>query len=132
MNILIIGRLPEDVGTRLLYEGLIEIVKHYANRVYTPIDTAEFEGGDEERYEKAFESVRESDLIIAEASQPSTGQGMEIREAHALGKPVIVIAKKGSKVSGLIKGCPAVKNIIFYNHADDLKEELVAALGPYY
>ena len=62
--------------------------------------------------------------MIGEQSQPSTGQGMEIRECTILNKPLIVVAKEGSKVSGLIKGCPITKKIIFYQNIEDLKSKL--------
>ena len=52
---------------------------------------------------KSFQTVQEADLVIGEQSQPSTGQGMEIRECAILNKPLIVVAKEGSKVSGLVK-----------------------------
>ncbi len=128
MKILIIGKLPDDVQTRILYEGIIRIVKDYAFDIRSPIDTAEFEGSDEERYERAFDTLKGADLVIAEVSEPSTGQGMEIGEAINLGKKIIVIARKGSKVSGLIKGCPDLGEIIYYRLVEDLKEDLRARI----
>ena len=111
-----------------LYQTIVEVCKSFAIEVFSPIDTAKFMGGDVERYERAFEMVEKADLIIGEQSLPSTGQGMEIREAAVLNKPIIVVAKAKSNVSGLVKGCPAVKEIIFYRNMDDLKEKLSAVL----
>lgn len=116
--------MPKEEEKRKLYEVIISISKSFAENISSPIDTAEFKGTDEERYERAFQKIKEADLIIGEMSEPSTGQGMEIREAAILNKPVIIIAKTGSKVSGLIKGCPVVKEIFFYNNKEDLETKL--------
>ena len=53
--------------------------------------------------------------MIAEMSSVSTGQGIEIQEATTLNIPILVIAKTNSKISGLVKGCKSVKNIIYYD-----------------
>ncbi len=127
-NILILGALPKDSAGEELYRTIAEICKPFAIEVFSPIDTAKFFGGDEERYERAFEMIKKADLIIGEQSLPSTGQGMELREAIVLNKPIIVIAKAKSKVSELVKGCPAIKEIIFYRNNEDLKEKLETAI----
>ncbi len=127
-NILILGSLPEDEARKQLYEAIISVCTKVSENVSSPIDTAAFKGGDSERYIHAFEKIAEADLIIGEQSLPSTGQGMELREAAVLGKTVIIIAKAKSKISGLVRGCPAVKEIIFYRNLDDLKEKLEIVL----
>lgn len=123
-NILVLGSLPKNNLEKELYMSIISICKKFSENIKSPIDTAKFKGSDEERYEKALQSVKESDLVIGEQSQASTGQGMEIREAAILNKPLIVIAKKGSKVSGLVKGCPVLKKIIYYKNLEELKSKL--------
>ncbi len=123
-KILIMGSLPENWERRKLYETLETTCSDYGQLLSSPIATAEFKGSGRERYELAFERVKESDLIIAELSIPSTGQGMEIREAAILNKPVGVVAQKGSKISGLVTNCPAVKEIIFYETLEELKLKL--------
>lgn len=123
-NILILGSLPEDEKRKNLYLAIKEICEIYAEKVSTPIETAEFEGSVEERYERAFKKVREADLIIGEQTKPSTGQGMEMREAANRKIPLFVVAEKGSKVSGLVKGCPVLQKIIYYKDINDLKMKL--------
>jgi hypothetical protein len=123
-NILVIGALPKDDSGISLYETIISVSSSYGSEVHTPIETAAFQGTDSERYDRAFRTVLDSDLVIAETSSPSTGQGMEIREAAVLKRPLVVVAKEGSKVSGLIKGCPVLKSIIYYSDLDDLKKQL--------
>ena len=128
MKILIIGALPKDETARELYEVLIEVSNKHGEVIGTPIDTAEFKGLSEERYKKAFDSIKDADLLIAEASSPSTGQGMEIRDAILQNKRIIVIAKKGCKVSGLITGSNAINKIIYYDNLNDLKEKIVVVI----
>lgn len=128
-NILIIGALPETQEQKDLYEKITETALEFSDRFKSPSDTAKFHGTNKERYERAFETVKEADLVIAESSNPSTGQGMEIRECAIQNKPVIVIAKVDSKVSGLLKGCPVVKKIIFYKSIEDLRIRLKGALN---
>jgi len=123
MNILILGALPQDSEKEKLYEDIIGVCKEFGE-VSSPLDTAKFEGSEADRYNRAFHKVKEADLIIGEQSAPSTGQGMEIREAAILEKPLVVIAKTGSKISGLVKGCPNLKEIIFYDNSEDLKSKL--------
>ena len=127
-NILILGSLPEDEARKQLYETIISVCVKFSENISSPIDTVAFKGGESERYDRAFEKVRDADIIIGEQSLPSTGQGMELREAAILDKAVIIIAKAKSKISGLVRGCPAVKEIIFYRNFDDLKEKLEIVL----
>ncbi len=127
-NILILGSLPKTEVETELYNVIIKVAKEFATTVKSPIDTAQFNGTEQERYERAFRTVKEADLVIGEQSQPSTGQGMEIRECATLNKPLIVVAKEGSKVSGLVKGCPITKEIIYYQDNDELKSKLRSAI----
>lgn len=38
--------------------------------------------------------------------------------------PILVIAKTGSKISGLVKGCKNVKDIIYYNNINDISNDI--------
>jgi hypothetical protein len=127
-NALILGSLPKTKKEKQLYEDIIKIVRKFAKKVKSPIDTVNFDGTPRERYEKAFKTVRWADVVIGEQSQPSTGQGMEIRECANLAKPLIVIAKTESKVSGLVKGCPVTEAIIYYDDVGDLENKLSQVL----
>ena len=127
-NILILGALPKKKEDEELYNVMIEVCEKFG-KVKSPINTANFKGSDKEKYERAFKLVKEADLVIGEQSNASTGQGMEIRECAILSKPLIVVAKEGSKVSSLVKGCPVTKEIIYYNDLEDLKGKLKGVLN---
>ena len=124
MKILILGSLPKNKEKENLYNSIIEVCTSYSRSIKSPIDTASFKGSVEERYKRAFECVKEADFIIGEQSEASTGQGMELREAHILNKSVLIIAKEGSRVSGLVKGCPVVEDLVYYSSLKDLKNKL--------
>ena len=124
MKVLILGALPKDKEQRQLYESIIDAIKKRVRMIGSPIDTAKFIGSDSERYKRALGLVDQADLIIAEQSKPSTGQGIEIGYAAVLKKPLLVVAKRGSKISGLVKGCPALREIVFYDDRKDLASKL--------
>ena len=50
---------------------------------------------------------------------------MELQEATTLNIPILVIAKTESKVSSLVKGCKNVKNIIYYENIEDIKNDVL-------
>ncbi len=52
---------------------------------------------------KAELVLPDCDLILAEVSHPSTGQGIELGIAHMLKVPIICVHKSGSKPSGSLK-----------------------------
>ena len=116
----------ESVDT---YNKIISIIGETDYKVLSPIDTMKFNGSDEERYDRAMKVLDETKIMIAEMSNVSTGQGMEIQQANMLNIPILVIAKNGSKISGLVKGCKNVKDIIYYDDVYDIKERLTEFIG---
>lgn len=84
-----------------------------------------FKGNDLERYDRAMQLLKDTKFIIAEMSNISTGQGMELQEASTLNIPILVIAKYNSKISGLVKGCKSVKDIIYYENIEDIKHNII-------
>lgn len=108
-----------------IYKKLVKICKDIDDNVSSPLDTMKFKGNDFERYNRAMEFLQNTSIIIAEMSIQSTGQGMELQEAIRLNIPIIVIAKNGSKISGLVKGSGKVKSILYYDNIEDIQEELI-------
>jgi 2'-deoxynucleoside 5'-phosphate N-hydrolase len=130
-SLMILGSLPNNRTEEKLYESMVGICSKYAKIVFSPVDTVKFKGTDYQRYERALQKVKDADLIIGEQTKPSTGQGIEIGYAITLKKQLLVVAKQGSKVSGLIKGCPAVRDILYYNSVEDLETKLSKFLENY-
>ncbi|PPQ39569.1 nucleoside 2-deoxyribosyltransferase [Rhodoblastus acidophilus] len=99
--------------------------------------------------------VEQADLIVADASFPSTGLGVELQIAEAAGKPVILfIGDYGTNrvksqhyvnpdktehdlqvgegiVSLMALGIPAIRNIIKYTDSESAMNELIDAVNLY-
>lgn len=121
-NIVITGAITTAKEESLeIYKILVEKLSQYTDNIYSPIDTIEFKGTSEEIYRRAMKMIQDADLVIAEMSNPSTGQGMELQEAVRLGIPIIVIAKKGTKISNTVLGSGKVMKVIFYDEIEEIK-----------
>lgn len=131
-RILITGSvLNSDKSSVQNYEKIINIIISSNNEyeVYSPLDTMKFTGNDEEKYNRAMSLLKGTKLVIAEMSSISTGQGMELQEAIHLNIPILVIAKKESKISSLVKGCKHIKSIIYYENIEDIKNDILAFIN---
>ena len=106
------------------YKSLISMIDIENYQISTPLDTMIFKGNDYERYERAMTLLKDTKLMIAEMSITSTGQGMELQQAVIQDIPILVIAKQGSKISSLVKGCKNVKNIIYYDKIEDIRNDV--------
>lgn len=125
-NILITGSvLNSNVKQIEIYEKLVKIFDNNKYKVHSPLDTMKFTGNDEEKYKRAMKYVDEANFIIAEMTTPSTGQGMELQQAIINKIPILIIAKKDSKISGLIKGSKQIINILFYDKIDDILQDVI-------
>ena len=72
------------------------------------------------------EYMKSCNLIIAEVSYPSTGQGIELGWANLYNVPILAFYKSGSKPSGSIK---AVTNTILeYKNTEELISLLERAI----
>lgn len=128
-NILITGSVMSSNNESIKnYEKLVEWCETNGFEVSSPLDTMKFTGNDEERYERAMNLIDSTNYIIAEMSIPSTGQGMELQQAIIKKIPILIIAKKDSKISGLIKGSKGIVDILYYDEIEDIKDELVKTL----
>lgn len=69
-------------------------------------------------------AVHDCDVVVAEVSVPSLGTGGELVEAVRAGKYVILLSKKGSRVSAFVRGNPAVVYHIEYRDEQDAARQL--------
>ena len=121
-NIMITGTITTAGEESLkIYKVLVEELSQYASNIYSPIDTIKFKGSSEEMYVRVMKLLQSTDLVIAEMSSPSTGQGMELQEAVRLNIPIIIIAKNGSKISRTVLGSGKIKKVIFYDKKEEIK-----------
>lgn len=82
-------------------------------------------------YARDIRWIRESDLLIAEVSQPSIGVGYEIAYAEAFNKPILALYYSGAEnaMSAMISGNPRITTIEYESLSDLwplLKDELAA------
>lgn len=108
-----------------IYNKLTKFVEKKDYKVLSPLDTMKFEGTNEERYQRAIKTLENTKVMIAEMTSVSTGQGMEIQQANNMSIPILVIAKENSKISGLVKGSPSVKDIIYYNSIEEIETNIL-------
>lgn len=101
----------------------------YKNELYAPLRNSgidEFifphENSEEPfRTRELFEN-KECDLVLAEVSNPSTGQGIELGWASILNIPIICIYKKDHEIAGSLK--VITSDFIEYSDSQDLIKKL--------
>ena len=75
-------------------------------------------------FERDTEWLRESDIIIAEVTQPSLGVGYEIALGESLGKRIVCLFKQQSgNLSAMIKGNRKLE-VLEYISIDELSTKL--------
>lgn len=100
----------------------------YRPREYTsPTENADIPP--REVYETDRERVATADLLILAAICPSLGAGMELQLAHQACSAVILLRKKGQKLSRMVTGCPVPMQVIEYSNLKDLEAKLVKAMN---
>lgn len=70
----------------------------------------------------AGDELKHTDLLVAEASFPSTGQGIEIGQAKAMGVPVVCFYKSDAKISSSLRY--VTNRVIEYTDTSDLLAKL--------
>lgn len=83
----------------------------YVNELYNPIEQSNLikkhnfflPHKKENLPMKPNNNISNFDIVLAEVSFPSTGQGIELGWAQCLNKPIICIYKKNSKISSALK-----------------------------
>jgi hypothetical protein len=70
--------------------------------------------------------LQQTDILIAESSMPSTGQGIELAQAEAADVPIVCFYKTGSKPSGSLRF--VTKEIVEYRDIGDFLAKLTARL----
>lgn len=107
----------------------------YENELYRPIKESELYNQHhfflphepENANVAAKDELEQTDLLVAEVSYPSTGQGIELGLASAKGVRIICFYKSGTKPSSSLRF--VTDDIIEYGDTDDLLAKLKAQLG---
>ena len=107
----------------------------YENELYKPIQQSDlivrhdfFLPHLPENKDKAAATIlADAGLLVAEASYPSTGQGIELGLAHAAGVPIVCFYKEGTKPSGSLRF--VCNDVITYKDTADFLKKLTDFLG---
>lgn len=101
----------------------------YQNGLYAPLvqqfgDTVEFYFPHDEIHEgeNSREAIRSSDLVLAEVSYPSTGQGIELGWANDANVPILCINAQDQTPSSALK--LITTDFIEYTSTSDLLDKL--------
>ena len=98
-----------------LYEPLKQSQLNIQHQIYFPHDTVNIDV-------KSKEVIQKVDLLIAEVSYASTGQGIELGWAEAQNIPIICFYKLTSKFSSSLKF--VTSDIIEYSDENDFLDKL--------
>jgi hypothetical protein len=71
--------------------------------------------------------LKHTDILVAESSLPSTGQGIELAQAEAAGVPIVCFYKIGSKPSSSLRF--VTNELIEYKDTNDFLNKLAARLA---
>jgi hypothetical protein len=107
----------------------------YESQIYKPIKESElarvhhfFLPHEPENIDvDAKDELRQTEVLVAEASLPSTGQGIELGQANVADVPIICFYKTGSKPSSSLRFVTG--KIIEYTDTHDLLAKLQAELN---
>jgi len=75
-------------------------------------------------FEWAANESRVNDVVVAEVSDPSLGTGGELVEAHNHGTPIVLLSRKGARVSRFVLGNPSVVYHIEYETQEDALKQI--------
>ena len=108
----------------------------YKNELYKPIRKSVlnniyefFFPHENENSINTEEIIKNSDLILAEVSFPSTGEGIELGWANMLDVPILCVCKEGAKMSGSLKYI--TKDFIIYKDSTDLVNQIAKLMNSY-
>ena len=105
----------------------------YENKLYKPLKGTfagehEFFFPHDERPEgvNAREALPSYDVMLAEVSYPSTGQGIELGRAESAGVPIVCFYRAGSRISSSLRFVS--DTIVEYVDNDDMISKIDAVL----
>ena len=131
MKIYFAGSIRGGRDDAKLYSEIIDFLKNYAEVLTEHVGSDELMAkgeshiSDEEIHDRDMTWLLQSDLMVAEATNPSLGVGYEIGRAIEANKNIICLYRKSSKnrLSAMIAGSEGI-NIINYDSLETLKTQL--------
>ena len=105
----------------------------YINKLYNPIKNSNLTGSNDFFFPhdnnsiNTKEVISHCDLIIAEVSMPSTGQGIELGWANYANIPILCIYEKGVTISSALKY--VTDSFIEYENIEDMINKISVFLN---
>ncbi|MDO8536628.1 MAG: hypothetical protein Q7R94_00055 [bacterium] len=128
--------LPPDEQERIksLYSGIADLFKELTgirafvpHEHYDPVKHADFSPDQIDSAER-WQVCRKTSLLVVVAIVPSWGGGIEVEMANRSGVPVVILCEKEKlrqkKISRLLRGNPAVKEVISYDYELQIPAQL--------
>ncbi len=105
----------------------------FKNKLYDPVKNSVLMNGNEilfpheSKIKNTKDFIASCDVVIAEVSLQSTGQGIELGWADAFGIPILCVYEKGSTITTSLNFIS--NDITEYENANDLICKLIEKLG---
>ena len=136
MKIYFAGSIRGGRDDAQIYFQIIDFLKAYGQVLTEHVgseelmDKGESKLSDKSIHDRDMSWLLESDLIIAEVTNPSLGVGYEIGRAIELNKDIVCLhrTEKGKRLSAMIAGSKNL-SIIRYDTFNTLKKELKRLLS---
>ena len=100
----------------------------YINKIYNPIKSSNLIKSNifflphEDKIVNTKDIISKCDLVIAEVSLPSTGQGIELGWADYTKTPILCMYEKGTKISSSLKYI--TNEFIEYDSVEDMIKKI--------
>lgn len=122
-------------GDTSLYQQIVDAIKAAGGDVLSEIfvhDAINYGGSPlpaDEIYERDTQMIRDSDVMIAEVTNPSLGVSYELAYAEKLNKPILCLFKQDSerKLSAMVSGNHY--NVVEYIKPQDIKKAVARFIG---
>ena len=135
MKIYFAGSIRGGWDDAEIYYQIIEVLQGYGQVLTEHVgkkdlnEMGESALSDKQIHDRDMKWLLESDLMVAEVTNPSIGVGYEIGRAIEANKKIICLSRpvENKKLSAMISGNDIVKNIS-YSTIRDLKKKLVVII----
>ena len=129
MKIYFAGSIRGGRDDKENYKKIIDWLKQYGDVLTEHIgldslsDEGQVELTEEQIYKQDTDWIWESDIIIAEVTQPSLGVGYELGFGASINKPIVCLfnVSSGKSLSAMVRGNKNYQ-IIDYQNVEDLPE----------
>lgn len=122
-----ITALDEKVNEICKSYDRYQVALYRPRTVTSPVDNPDV--SPQNVYEIDQERVASADIMFLAALFPSLGAGMELQIALQSCSSIILLKKKQQKLSRMVLGCPAIKEIVDFDSLIELDTKIVEALN---